>query len=383
MGIMNGLARGISTAAYAGADMYAKSSLEEQRAQIQLERDLRLEEFRSASEIRAEDRKNAPLNRISASAKAKMGEEVPLEAAPVTSLSGVNDAGEKFGFNGDLKAVRQAIEKLPEGADKKAAMAQLQGQYNSDTKTGLMNVQGKTRKRTSDEALDAAVQDAKATDLPAYADYEARVGKPLREERKIDVTEASANARAAAGIANSERVALTAERRDATQRYLGELRADTSEKNAQARLEALVKNSGGGSNGTKEALSFIDGARKELANDASSLKALYTAEIDAVGAPSKIPAIKAAYQPKFDAIDVKRKQIESDFNNLREKVGLPPAKSAAQESPAATATAKPTAAAATAKPAGLSAPKTQAEFNAIPSGADYINPADGKTYKKK
>jgi len=29
------------------------------------------------------------------------------------------------------------------------------------------------------------------------------------------------------------------------------------------------------------------------------------------------------------------------------------------------------------------APKTQADFNAIPSGALYINPSDGKTYKKK
>ena len=53
--------------------------------------------------------------------------------------------------------------------------------------------------------------------------------------------------------------------------------------------------------------------------------------------------------------------------------------------------AKPLAPAAEPKPApapapaatGLSTPKTQAEFNALASGAKYINPSDGKTYQKK
>lgn len=175
MGLMNGISQGLSAAGYAGGDLYAKGALEDQRAAILRERDLRLEEM-----------KNAPLNRISAAAKAKMAEEVPLEAAPVTAVSGTDDAGEKFGFKGDLQTVRKSIEALPEGEDKTAAMAQLQSQVATETKTGLINVQGKTRRRTADEALAAAVEDAKVNDLPAVAAYESQIGKPKRDERRID-----------------------------------------------------------------------------------------------------------------------------------------------------------------------------------------------------
>ena len=181
MGLMNAISRGVSAAAGQGAEIYARGAAEDQRADIQAERDARLEELKEKYAITAETHKNAPLNRISANAQAKMQEDVPVEAAPVTSVSGINEEGKKFGFQGDLKAVREAINQLPEGADKTAALAQLQGQVASDTKTGLMAVAGKTRKRTGDEALDAAVQDAKVSDLPAYADYEGRVGKPLRD----------------------------------------------------------------------------------------------------------------------------------------------------------------------------------------------------------
>lgn len=213
MGLMNQIGRGISAAAGAGAEIYARGAAEDQRASIQAERDARLAELQEQSGIRAEARKNEPLNRISRNAQGKMAEEVPLEAAPVTNLSGVNEEGKKFGFQGDLKAVRAAIDQLPESADKTAALAQLQGQVATDTKTGLMNVAGKTRKRTSDEALDAAVQDAKVNDLPAYADYESRVGKPLREERRIDVTESRNDARAVEAAKESARKAQVDARR--------------------------------------------------------------------------------------------------------------------------------------------------------------------------
>lgn len=362
MGLMNSIGRGISAAAGAGAEIYARGAAEDQRASIQAERDARLAELQEQSGMRAEARKNEPLNRISRNAQGKLAEDVPLEAAPVTSLSGVNDEGKKFGFQGDLKAVRAAIDQLPESADKTAALAQLQGQVATDTKTGLMNVAGKTRKRTGDEALDAAVQEAKVNDLPAYADYESRVGKPLREERRIDVTESRNDARAVAAAKDSDRKEKSAERRDETMRYIAELRDNT----AQARLETLVKSNGGGASGTKEALNFIDGARKELANDAASLKALYTAEITAAGAPSRVPAIKQSYQPKFDAIDAKRKQIEQDFNALRERVGLAPAESAAPASPS---TPKPT-------PAPVKPPA--AASTGLPPGAKQIGTSGGK-----
>jgi len=196
MGLMDGIARGASAAGYAAGDMYGKMSLEDQRAELLRERDQRLEEL-----------KNAPLKRISAGAQAKMAEEVPVEAAPVTAVSGTNEAGEKFGFEGDIATQRKAIESIADPKMRAEALAQLEGQVATDTKQGLINVAGKTRKRTSDEALAAAVDDAKVNDLPAYADYEARVGKPLRDERRIDVTEKKSEAAAANAAKEGDRKA--------------------------------------------------------------------------------------------------------------------------------------------------------------------------------
>lgn len=184
MGLMDAVSRGISAAGYAGGDLYARGALEDQRATIQAERDARLAELAEQSGIRSEERKNAPLNRIGASARAKMAEEVPLEAAPLTSLSGTNGAGEKFGFNGDLRAVRQAIDQMPEGEDKTAALAQLQSQVSTDTSAAAASVQGKTRRRSSEEAFDAALADAKLNDPVAYA-----AGRPLSTERTVTVAD--------------------------------------------------------------------------------------------------------------------------------------------------------------------------------------------------
>lgn len=56
MGIMDGISRGLSAAGYAGGKMYAQSDMEDQRAAIQAERDLRLAELQEQSGIRKENR---------------------------------------------------------------------------------------------------------------------------------------------------------------------------------------------------------------------------------------------------------------------------------------------------------------------------------------
>ena len=55
-GLMGSIGRGLSAAGYAGADMYAKGALEDQRAAIQAERDARVAEMQEAAGIRAENR---------------------------------------------------------------------------------------------------------------------------------------------------------------------------------------------------------------------------------------------------------------------------------------------------------------------------------------
>lgn len=271
--------------------------------------------------------KNAPLDRLGQRAKALAGEEVPVESAPVAQLTGNipladGEMGPKGrGFTGAVADARRDVMALPDGPDKTAAMKRLDAQVTSDQKAADSIIVGARRKRTGDEAVQAALDEARKNgDLPAVAAYERELGKPARDERRIDVAEKKGEQAAQAAEMKDRRDRELAEKRDATQRYIAELRDET----ANRRLEALIAKMGGGANGTKEALSFLDGARKELANDADTLKSKYAADINGLSAAQRAK-VKAEYEPKFAAIEAKRTQIEADFNALREKVGLPSA----------------------------------------------------------
>jgi hypothetical protein len=131
-----------------------------------------------------------------------------------------------------------------------------------------------------------------------------------REERKMDI---------------SERTTLSRERqadmRDATQRYIADLRHQDS----QARLDALIAKTGakGEGDGVKQALSFIGEARKELTAERTSLRQLMTSEMKDVLDPDERKQIQDKYEPKLKALDAAAVQINKDFNVLRGKVGLP------------------------------------------------------------
>jgi len=132
-------------------------------------------------------------------------------------------------------------------------------------------------------------------------------------ERRLD----SADARTTA----NEKIAAM---RDATARYKADLKEGADirrDETANKRLEALVKGTGG----TKEALSFVDGARKDIASEASQIKGLYQAELMGVFSAEKRAVIEAKYRPQFDAIEAKRRQLDSDFDSLRSRIDLPPA----------------------------------------------------------
>lgn len=129
-----------------------------------------------------------------------------------------------------------------------------------------------------------------------------------RDDRRLTATERATAAK--------ERLA---EMRDATQRYIAELRHEDSQK----RLDALIAKTGKDTDGVKEALSVIDGARKDLANEATNLKSLYATELKDKSR-SEQARIAAEYKAKFDSIDEQRRQLDADYDSLRSKVGLPP-----------------------------------------------------------
>jgi hypothetical protein len=165
-----------------------------------------------------------------------------------------------------------------------------------------------------------------------------------RDDRRLDAAER----------ANAAKERST-ELRDATQRYIADLRHQDS----QARLDALIAKTGAGKDkdGVKEALSVIDGARKDLANEATNLKSLYATELKDKSKAEQA-RIQAEYKPKFDAIDAQRSQLDEDYDSLRGKVGLP-------------ARRKPE----TAKPEPAAEPKP---LPALPKGAKQIGTSGGK-----
>jgi hypothetical protein len=78
---------------------------------------------------------------------------------------------------------------------------------------GLINEPATTRKRTEDEARSAANTRAMQEDPEAYAEYESRIGKPLREERKLDEQERKNEAAAAAAAKRDQTTRDRDERR--------------------------------------------------------------------------------------------------------------------------------------------------------------------------
>lgn len=188
-GALAGGGKAVGEIADQNTKLWDEQSLQTQRADLEQKKAIAV--AKAAQEI-----KDAPLNRIGVIAQAKLGEEVPVASTPVKTLTG-NDAGASndesgqrmTGFTGDVAKARADVMAMPDGPDKVAALAQLDRQVSGDQAEVDKGIVGKTRKRTSQEALDAAVDEARVKDLPAVAAYESQIGKPERDERRVGVQE--------------------------------------------------------------------------------------------------------------------------------------------------------------------------------------------------
>lgn len=297
MGLLNSIGAGLSAAGYAAGDMFAKQAMAEQNSVMELERQKRLAEFQA-------ELKNAPLKRYGAILKDEAGKDV-TEPGKTTVI----DAPSEF-MGGENAGIENA--------------------------KGLINAPPTTRKRTEEEARSAANTRAMQEDPEAYAEYESRIGKPLREERKLDAIEEKNQADAKARAESEARKEKIAAQKDATDRYIADLRSQDANK----RLNALIQAQGKGKDGTKEAMAFIDSQRKELAAESTQLRQLYKTELGNMPSRKEKEALAAKYEPQIAAIEAKRSALESDFDILRKQVGLP----AREPKPAPTPAPKPGAA---------------------------------------
>jgi len=260
--------------------------------------------------IAAEQRRVAPLKRVGDAAQEIAGSEAPLQASDIQTLEG--GKGNAFdgqplktkGMQGNVGLIMRQVESMPEGEDKTNILKQIKNQQAAEA-------EGKTRTISNDEAVKIALNKLKVSDPEAYAAYEMTIGKSDREDKRLEIAGKNAELKDA-------RDRAIADQRDATSRYIADLRSADSDK----RLDVLISKMGGGQAGTKEALTFIDGQRKEVAAESAELRQRQKQEIDMGQDPAKV---LENYSPQFKSLQSKREQIDADFNALRSKVGLPSA----------------------------------------------------------
>jgi hypothetical protein len=247
-------------------------------------------------------------------------------------------------FHGDAKQILASIQALPDGPDKQAALTQLQRQVdagvvkNASLRPGDLTDEERARFAPSDDEqikarTKAAIQTGDISPEKAATILQkddALLYRTLYEQMKEEGRNNRADARVQAQM-------------------------DMADKRLEYLLASLEKRGAG--NPTKEALAFLDGSRKEVAEQAQSLKSQYQAELKAALLPDDKARITAEYKPKFEDVDRRRKMIESDYASMRERVGLPPI----GDSPAPAPASRPTAA-----PPGL------------PPGARQIGTSGGK-----
>jgi len=173
------------------ADLQRENAMaeNEQRSNLETQRMMTLEAFRNKLQ-------NAPLDRFAALVQQKAGEQVPVEAAPVTTASGqdpqlaVNTAAMDnpitSGMVGNYADLIAKAKDLPP-EDQQPYLDQLKRQFVADQATAQAAVAGQTRARTSDEAFNAALEEAKVRDPVAYA-----AARPLAADKTITVADGAA-----------------------------------------------------------------------------------------------------------------------------------------------------------------------------------------------
>jgi hypothetical protein len=197
------LAQGGAAAAGAGADLADK--------QLKEEAEMRAADRKLADQERLlaiqEAMKNRAAERFSAVAKQKAGEEVPMEGKAVTETGltqeGATAAGLQSGIQGDVKTVKGIVERAkmmltdPNSTDEQKQqaqelIAQIEGQVKTQEGANAKAAEGKTRKRTWSEAIQAAREDTALNDAPAFIAGESMFGADRKadlEERKIQSRE--------------------------------------------------------------------------------------------------------------------------------------------------------------------------------------------------
>jgi len=217
------------------------------RADLQVEAARRIEEAQLAM-------KNKPNVTAGNYIKEALAAGVPVEAAPVTQLSGADpnsayvdpSGAPTTGLTGDYASLKERLSRIPDPELRKTALDQLDRQLAADTAAAAQAVQGKTRPATREDAIAAAAERALAAgDVAAY-----NAAKALQGEKYIKVDENQTLLDKSGKVVYSnkgkdDRALELEDRKDArqermlaAQERIAGLRIDAGEARADSRAEA-------------------------------------------------------------------------------------------------------------------------------------------------
>lgn len=190
------MSQGAAAAAGAGADMIDRQMKEDAEARAA---DRKLQDAERLMAIQ-EAMKNRAAERFASVARTKAGEEVPTEAPSVaqTGLTSgsAQSVGLKDGIQGDASVVQDIVKraqetlKNPSATDEqkmhaKGIIEQISSQAEAQGTLNAKSVEGKTRKRSWSEAIQAAREETSLNDPGAFMAGEAMFGA----DRKADLEE--------------------------------------------------------------------------------------------------------------------------------------------------------------------------------------------------
>ncbi len=152
--------------------------------------------------------------------------------------------------------------------------------------------------------------------------------KELRGQQDVELRRASEERRMTADENRSTAAAAETRRKEQHDEDWRNAQA-AKEATANKRLEAILsKSSGSGGNKSEKVMTFMNGQIRQLNSEADDLASQLRADLKSseFASPEEQKAIRDNYAPRQEALATQRKQLNADFQSLRERFDLPPAK---------------------------------------------------------
>lgn len=169
MGVLGGIGDAGLQLTRDNAKRWHDEDMQKQQAQLQQDKAEALARFQV--NLAAE-----PANRLAAKARDFAKEEVPVEPEEVKRTSG-RDPESKFSKDGETVGLVGYTRDQIAAYKDPAMLAQFDRQMAVDKQAAIDKVKGMTRPRTSQEAMDAAMEDSLIADPQAYAAGKAILGE--------------------------------------------------------------------------------------------------------------------------------------------------------------------------------------------------------------